>query len=365
MLGLLLSLLFNTQIFAVEKNTVSLYVTPAQKYLDFKSPKSMFYTFGVSYLKREAGGRIANLQKSGMGHVVARINCQDSQGTEHSFFTGISGQYSSQQDRMDIFEDKLGMGVLFRGYKDGYVQTSSYVRYLIGDHTGRLQRDGTGKIRRMSPQFMSFEITPKQCGDIVDYYQTFKDKSFGEPPSYDEYVTMKPNEPLFFNFVMDPYQIYLDIKKNNLEVSETKMGAVCSSFAVGLLKVAGIYDAIFEDLWPLNIQVGESLIGKPEQNFEVSILDIAKRTKWVKGSEKSRPLKFYHPEYMWSFFEGVKECLELGKRTKFCTPEVLSWTKKNQKRLSTEAQNIKFEKELRSGTTEKRVRNISGISLAL
>lgn len=364
-----LSLLATAQAETVKSGTLSIFVTPAQEDLDFKTPQTMFKTFGISYLRNFLGYKVANLRKSGMGHVVARIDCIDTQMTEQSFFTGISGQYSSTQDYKDIFEDKLGIGVLFRGYSDGYVQSSQYVKYLIGDHTGRLQQDGRGWIRRMAPKFMSFEITPEQCDQVVDFHQTFKEKNFGEPPTYEEYVTMKENEPLYFNFVMDPFKIYQEIKAKNLNIEDTKMGGVCSSFAAGLLKVAGIFDPAFESLWKINFNVGESLIGNVETGHQVGLLDIAFRSQWIENGEPARQMGFYHPEYIWSFFEGVEDCLAGQTRSRFCTPQIKEWTQKHKNKLKASNQRIKYQKELRTpkGTvmTVDRIRELEGLTLSL
>lgn len=365
----LLLISFSAPIFANANGKVSIIVTPARKYLDFTSPRSMFLSFGQSYLSRTLGASLAHRQKSGMGHVVAHIDCTDSDGNEQSFYTGISGQYSQEQDNLDIFEDQIALGVLFRGYRDGHVQASKYVKYLIGENVGRVILDARRVPKRMAPKFISFEVTPKQCSEIMQFHQVFKDKKFGEPPSYEEYVTMRENEPLYFNFVMDPYETYQNIRKNNLDPSHSKIGAVCSSFAAGLLKVAGLFQPIFEKKWKVDFQVGESLIGKPEIGHRVSLFDVLKRKQWVQGGEPSRRLRFYHPEYLWSFFQGVEDCLQYQKKGKFCTNEILAWSKSNHRKLKIEDKTIKYQKEVKSraGVLEKidKKRLIKGIHLSL
>ena len=303
-----------------------------------------------------------------MGHVVARVDCRDTRGNEHSFYAGLSGQYSTEQDKIDLFEDRLGLGVLFREYPDGYIQTSSYVKLLVGDHRGRLIVDGRGQVKRMRPKFMSFEVTPSQCEEAVDYYSTFKSKSFGEPPTRDQYVTMAPKEPLYFSFNFDPASTYQKIKKNDLAIEDTKMGGGCSSFATGFLKVAGVFDSQFDNTWKVNLKVGHSLIGDPNKDYAVKFTEIVKSSRWSEDGEKTKSLSFYHPENIWAFLEGVEDCLSGHTKSRFCTSEVLDWTKKNSKRLVKSEQRIKFEKELRAPEgqtprTVKRVRELQGLTL--
>lgn len=364
---LLLSLSLNP-LFAKEADTITIIVNPAQKNINFKTPQSMLYSFGASYTKKLLGEKLFNLHKGGMGHVVARVDCHDTRGEHHSFFAGLSGQYSTEQDKIDVFEDKLGLSLLFREYPDGYIQPSSYVKLLVGDHKGRVILDGKGKFKRMRPKFMSFEVTPQQCERAVDYYQTFKEKSFGEAPSREEYVTMAPNEPLYFSFNFDPAKTYESIKKNNLDIQSTKMGGGCSSFATGFLKVTGLFSDSFDKMWKVNLKVGESLMGDPNKNKEVKILTVAKARAWSKNGERTRSLSFYHPENIWSFFEGVEDCLAGRTKSRFCTPEVNNWAKKRAGKFKVHTQRIKYEKEMRAQEGQaprvsNRVRELSGLLL--
>ncbi len=361
-LFLLLSVL-STSALASESGTITLFVNPAQKFIKFKSPRSMVASFGKSFAKQYVGNKFLQMHKGGMGHAVARVDCKDTTGAEHSFFAGLSGQYSMEQDKIDLFEDRLGLGVLFREYPDGYIQASSYVRMLIGDHRGRLIRDGSGKIKRMTPKYMSFAVTPEQCERAVDYYETFRAKSYLEAPTREEYVTMAPNQPLYFSFNYDPYQVYQKIKSEGLTVVEARMGGGCSSFASGFLKAAGVFDPIFDKLWRVNLEVGESFIGGDDTGKEVSVNKIIFAGSWSKPGDKTRPLSFYHPENIWAFYEGVEDCARGNSDSRFCTPEVKEWVQKNAKKLRFTQQKIKYEKEKKKGEALKKVKYFPGTLL--
>ncbi len=348
---------------ASEPGTISLFVNPAQKFINFKSPRSMVASFGGSYLKQFVGDKLLNMHKGGMGHAVARVNCTDTQGQPHSFFAGLSGQYSLEQDKIDLFEDRLGLGVLFREYADGYIQASSYVRLLIGDHRGRLIRDGKGVIKRMTPKFMSFEVTPAQCERAVEYYELFKAKRFLEPPKREEYVTMGPDEPLYFSFNYDPYLVYQEIKQRGLSPEQARMGGGCSSFAAGFLKAAGVFDPIFEKLWRVHLEVGESYIGGDETGREVSVGKVVMASKWAKKGDRTKRVSFYHPENIWAFFEGVEDCANGEVASRFCTPSVRQWVLKKSKLLRSDKQKIKYEKEKKNGKVLKKVKYFPGTML--
>lgn len=348
---------------ANEPGTITLFVNPAQKFIKFNSPRSMVASFGKSFLKQYVGGKLLHLHKGGMGHAVARVDCTDTKGESHSFFAGLSGQYSMEQDKIDLFEDRLGLGVLFREYADGYIQASSYVRLLIGDHRGRLIIDGKGITKRMTPKFMSFEVTPTQCEQAVDYYETFKAKRYMEPPKREEYVTMAPNEPLYFSFNYDPYEVYQEIKRESLSPSEARMGGGCSSFASGFLKAAGVFDPIFDKLWRINLDVGESYIGGEETGREVSVGKVMFAGKWAKKGDKTKRVSFYHPENIWAFFEGVEDCARGELSSRFCTKSVREWVRKNAKDLRFSKQKIKYEKEKKNGEILKKVKYFPGTLL--
>lgn len=353
----------STGTFAADGGTLTLFVNPAQKFIKFNSPRSMVASFGKSFAKQYVGNKFLHMHKGGMGHAVARVDCTDTKGQEHSFFAGLSGQYSTEQDKIDLFEDKLGLGVLFREYADGYIQASSYVRMLIGDHRGRLIRDGSGVIKRMTPKFMSFSISGEQCENAVDYYETFRAKAYLEAPTREEYVTMAPNEPLYFSFNYDPYQVYQKIKREGLSVEEARMGGGCSSFASGFLKAAGVFQPIFDKLWRINLDVGESFIGGDQTGREVSVNKFIFSGKWSKPGEKTRHLSFYHPENIWAFFEGVEDCAKGNLASRFCTPTVRSWVRENAKKLRFSEQKIKYEKEKKKGEALKKVKYFPGTLL--
>ena len=364
-MAILGSLIIAPRLYSKEASTITLFVNPAQKNINFKSPKSMFFSFGKSYLKQYMGQKFLHLHKGGMGHAVARIDCEDTKGERQSFFAGLSGQYSTEQDKIDLLEDQLGLGVLFREYSDGYIQASSYVRLLIGDHTGRIIRDGKGKIKRMTPKFMSFEVTPEQCESAVDYYKTFKAKRYLEPPKREEYITMAPNEPLYFSFNYDPYEVYRNIKDNRIDVADARMGGGCSSFASGFLKAAGVFDPIFEKLWRVNLSVGESYIGGPESGQKVSVGKIVMANSWSKPGDRIKKLGFYHPENIWAFFEGAEDCRAMHFKSRFCTPEIRSWLASKKGKVSSVEQKIKYTLEKKKKGEVNKVRYLPGLKISL
>ena len=66
-----LALVLTLNSFLAQAGTLSLFVTPAQADLDFSTPSQMMKTFGLSFIKGVLGDKIARLQKSGIGHIIA------------------------------------------------------------------------------------------------------------------------------------------------------------------------------------------------------------------------------------------------------------------------------------------------------
>lgn len=332
---------------AETSGTLTYYLTPAQKNLRYDSPFHLAKSFGLSYLKRELGVLLTDRSKAAMGHAVVGVSCTDTKGVKQNFYSGISGQNLREIDERDVFEDQIGLGVLFRTYEDGYIQDDKKVTYLIGAHRGRLYVDSEQNVRRQPVNFLSFEITATQCDALVDFWQAFKSKRFQTPPTLEEVLSFQKNEPLYFTVAIDPYESYLTMKEKNQTPAEARLGGGCTSYAQAFLKIAGVHEPIFDQFFLEHLQIGESLIGKPEQGYQVSPKRALTARAWSKPGEPTRPLSMYHPEYVWRFFEGAKQCLAPHHRypSDYCQGVVQDWVESKQARLEVVEHTINFRGE--------------------
>jgi hypothetical protein len=309
--------------------TLTYYLTPAQKNLRYTSPASLARTYGLSYLKRELGVAVTNYNKAAMGHAVVQVECTDSENEQHHFFSGISGQNIREVDQQDLFEDKIGLGVLFKTYADGYIQDDEKVAYLIGAHRGRLYVDSEQNVRRQRVNFLSFEVTADQCDELVAFQKTYQEKRFATAPTLSEVESMSGNEPLFFTLAIDPYESYRDMLMNNLTVEQARLGGGCTSYAQAFVKVAGLHEAIFDQQFMEHLEIGESLIGEPARGRRVSPLRALRARSWAPDGGPTRKLAIYHPEYVWNFIEGARQCLTPHRQypSDFCNHIVRSWVR--------------------------------------
>lgn len=96
------------------------------------------------------------------------------------------------------------------------------------------------------------------------------------------------------------------------------VGAGCSAFAIGVMKVAGLYDDYFEKNFARSIQVPYSMLNYAGHKAELNFYDLFfKQHSWAQNSQPSLKVSFWDPQLM---YEWAKK---LGMRD-------ISWNKPHQ-----------------------------------
>lgn len=338
------------------ENYIEIYIDPSIERLGWESPKEL----AKSYLKASVRQSFSDqfplregfqkYSKSTVGHAVIKFECRDSNNEKYLVYTGMSGEEDTSESLDDLVNKKMGFGVLFKSYDDGYVESGPESRNLIAHHFGRYEVDEDGNKTRMKPLRMKFNINTQQCDQIVDVFKTFKFQAFREPK--ENRKKLQPKEKVYFGLTEDAYQSYLNKKS---DPDNTVMGGICTSYAVAFLKAANLYESIFEKMFRRDIIASVNLLGERDpqtgKNYEIPFMDLMsdKYTSWITPGYPTKKLSFYEPELLWKFMNGAASCLNFINQKaqsnqaiepneslpRNCSPELLNWVQQNQSRLKT------------------------------
>jgi hypothetical protein len=318
--------------------------TPSKE-IDWRSPELALKTTIASQLKVLFKNQ--ETYRSGIGHISIYYRCRRTDGRLRDVWTGLTGQNEKSVDKQDLFRDKIGLGILFKNYRDGQVQTPLG---NIADHNanyqGRKEANAAGKSERLKPLFLRFPITAEQCDEVDDYQNFMLDLSWDGKSDLASYKRQSDRNVFLYGFnYTDPHLRY----KAKLLDPSVKIGAGCTEFGASFVKMIGRFDPIFEKLWKKRLLVSEKLIGhldpKTGRRHEVSLHDLLFTklgNSWQHAGWSDRKLAFYDTEMMWDFLDGVRTCadimdghLRLSVPAKNCTKEIYSWVRKNRARLKT------------------------------
>jgi hypothetical protein len=303
-------------------NYMTVIINPSVNYLDWSTPRRLFKSYiGSEAIKYYKENFKSQTHTFAMGHAVAEVNCTDSTGKRNSYWAAISGQHDRQLDIENIFEKEIGIQVLFESYDDGYIQDSDTVSTMIKQYEGRFVKDADGKRRRLRPHFLRYAVSPKQCDDIMAYYQSFTRIAFGDSRKKDARSMLAPKDKLYFGFLMQPAEQFAEIRSGNSIPDDYKYGGGCTSFMTGFVKVAGVYGDLFENEWIRKLQYTEHLIGgriDPETGVanKVTIGEIfsQKGAQWVQTGLPVKEQAMYDPELMWRSFDRLLKCVKTDSK---------------------------------------------------
>lgn len=321
-------------------NFFEIYIDPSATKLDWSSPYKLARTYFSSSIKQSVADFFGTSMKSSVGHAVVRFNCTDSNGVKQSFYTGMSGEEDSDQSYEDLVNKQMGLGLLFKSFDDGYLETDEESRNLIAHHSSRKEMNRMNKKVRLRPLHMRFPINSKQCDRALDVYNTFKNVSYEEAKS--NLDQLPPNEKVYFGLTLDAFQSYQSRKKDPQAV----LGGICTSFAAAIIKATGLFDPFFESQWIRNVKASANIIGgiNPETNepYRIPLKTLlSKDTKdWITPGIPVSELSYYEPEKIWEFIDGTMACRNHLKKQnttdplpKNCNPQLLAWVAKNKKNI--------------------------------
>ena len=319
-----------------------LFINPAIRVIDWSSPKAGILSFVKGGVIHSLGDPFSeDFVKSTIGHAIVRFECTDQSGRTHDVWTGMTGQNDTTETRADLIKRGMGLSTLFKGYVDGELYGNEKTRHQVVDFHGRIERNVRGQQALLKPQFMKWEIDSKQCSDLVDYVETYRKQGYDHSQSLDVLRKKDPRDVLLYGLVYDSYELF----KTRKAKGKGQLAGGCTSFAVGALKAADVFDERFDDFWKMKIDVSERLMGGlPDEQGKPRFVAFDKLlgslgASWTHAGYRNRALEFYDTERMWQFIEGVRNCADfdsgrLKERPARCTDELLSLVKSRKGRLN-------------------------------
>jgi len=336
--------IFNTLFFSVylltmpllaSENSLTLFVYPPQKELNWNSPKTVLNDFlGITVLKSLFPGQtieasnpdgetseINQYYKSTMGHTIAHVSCTDSNGEKYDTWSSFSGQDFAEVDKKNIFVDKIGLGVLFYDYFDGHIiQGEENIKRLV--YYRAAKRDG----EKTRPRYLQVPVDAAKCDALKDFVTFFEGFKHKKEISVEELMALPDESKLYFTTNIDPYESYLARKVD----PKARVGGGCAPYGVALLKVIGKYDYYFDYIWKLNIVVSENKLGKTNPVNILNVILGSLGNHWADKGYPTRTMSQYDPDLMWKFIGDVIKCQE--NNAKNCSIPVTPWFAKNSGR---------------------------------
>jgi len=340
--------------FTQSKSEMTLYVYPPRVDLNWGSPKKLLGSFlGITVGKFLSSGAevesvsdfgetfgINSQYRSTMGHTIAHIQCQLTNGKTFDRWTSFSGQDFTEVDKKNMLQDKLGMGTLFYDYRDGHIISGDENKLRLIYYKARKHKTARGTRESGKPKYMTFKISSEKCDNIhemVSFYEGFHFNA--KSTSISQLEAKSDQNVLFFTVNLDPYDSFVARKKD----ASARVGGGCAPYGAALVKMAGYFDASFEKLWRREIMISEKLIGGiPDGNSgelrRIPLKEIlfgSLGNSWDYSSEgyKNRPMVIYDPALIWNFVGDVQFCLE-NSTSVDCPPLVKQWMKDQKVTIS-------------------------------
>ncbi len=321
---------------ALADNRLTIYVYPPSQPLNWKSPKALIYSFlkiqAVKTVKQipspsssfvsdfNEPGSIDTAYMSSMGHTIAHVQCELENGVQYDRWTSLSGEDDINEDYNQAFKNKIGVGLLFHKFIDGHIISGPENYKRLIHYRGQIYKDESGKKQVAKPKYLSFGIGHQQCQDLkgmIDFYESFH---FPKSTPTAELKKRSAQNTLFFTNVIDPYDSYV-LRKSD---SQAEVGGGCAPYAVGLVKMAGLFTATFEKIWSRLQPVSENLIGGlPTGDGKLSVVHMKSilagklGDHWVYAGQKNQVVKMYDPQNIWENIVSLENCISKKK----CTAE--------------------------------------------
>lgn len=234
-------MLFSSVLWA--ENSLTLYILPSPKGIDWSSPKKL--------LKSMIKNRWEKNHRF-MGHVFVGLKCE---GEEQ--LTGMSVKNFNYLSELIL--NNRGFGILYHSFQ-GRIENGNEIRPELDSYLD----EGT-------INFSQFLLSSSNCQRIQNYLEEFKkfniDKNYG-----------LAHKPLYGE------------------------GSGCSAFGVSFLEVADILDQELKDEWSNYINIPPTLAGPPLRDEGVSLFKIFfADLNWAKENQDHIKLTFWDPDKMFQW----------------------------------------------------------------
>jgi len=327
---LVFALIITTPAFAdgirvTDNGILELYLAPPRRHFDWSTPRSTAFSFLGSRLRAHELNPISR-EKTALGHGMIHVSCNNSSGTAVEFWTGITGQDNPTESTDLVLKEKIGMGIMFHNFKDGFLQKDEDVHAILSSYYGRSEKNRFGHHSRIKPKFLQYGLSSTQCDEVESFFNTFKARQY-DKPTLEQVALKKPEDVLSFGLTLDPYNLYL----NNQKTPGSPLGGGCTSFATSFLKVANVFDPGLDDFFLRTTTMTKSrLIGSKENPVPLESILLGNRgTAWLNEPVNSNDLyavTFYDPEKIYDFIDGLLACSDDEASTmSSCDDTIQSW----------------------------------------
>lgn len=233
--------------------TLTLYTFPPPRPYKWKNPHSLLVSTVRNYYSKT---RIH--QRRILGHMVIELR-KDST----VFLTGMAlddmGGF-----RKSIFNDKIGLGVLFK-LAPGHLEETHHV-----------EKELTSRIESSNAAFITFKLTDSAYNYLIAYIDSFK--------------------------LMGYDKLY-----NGLNMPRAGKGSGCTAFGISFLELINALVPEFRDHWAINVNIPERLIGDSASAKKVSFWRILFSFRWARQGQPHRKLTLYEPYLIYKWINTVWE----------------------------------------------------------
>ena len=268
-------------------DTLTIYNIPSPQKYNWQSPQSAYWS-----LRANLFHNIPRLRNRSLGHNYFKLSCKTPDGVKQDIINGMTMDSYPSDYRGEFHwiggSGKYGMAFLFHNFsgrldiRDEFSESDK--TRLYDDLNARKNMDpypmydgNTGKAeKRHALSFISFEITPEQCLELVDYFEDFK--RYGGNNRY--------------GFMVHPLN-----EMGELNVGPN-LGSGCSEFVTSFLEKARLMKPEYQSSWKRNLYIPKALIGTSERPVRRRTMQ-SNNFHWGEREDSHHTLlSFWDPELM-------------------------------------------------------------------
>lgn len=236
----------------VDAQSLTLYVIPPKKPMDWRSPRHLLLSYVKSYTARTPYKKYPHP----LGHIIVELA-----DTSHYALSGMVALSTKPQMQM-VWKKGYGLGVL-RAVSPGKLREDHF------NADDLRERFPNGDVA-----FIRYELSQEMFNYLWTYFEEYK--SFGFDSLYNG--ENKPREG---------------------------KGAGCSAFGVSFLEIAGLLTAAQKWAWQVEVPVQKNLLGGPLHNHRrVGVHQIVFTKKWAnKNDTTAYAIRYYEPYFMYQWIQ--------------------------------------------------------------
>lgn len=279
---------------------VRIFVYPPWKALEWSSATSLTQSFLVSVIERKLRAKdrvngvdsfdrpfnLASDYRSVIGHAVAEINGQLADGTRYHRWTSLLRLALPALYLELAMTYKSGAASIFHDFIDGAVISGDENRCRLALQRCHQRDLGSWPV---TPRFIEVAVDTYQIERIREFVHFYEGISPAPTTSAKQLRRLPANEVLHFTPDLDPYHSFL-LRKSD---PEAPVGGMCGSYALGILKAAGIDTRSIESDSTRFLQISGSSFEK-------------RRFRKNRAQEPDRSDRTYahvDPQLLWQYIE--------------------------------------------------------------